>query len=77
MGGIFLSDKVVKLVGAVSVINGAYPIYFPQYYPTLCGPWWGVTFEIYYGLFRFRVQGLVYKIACFGIPEMMGNCDIV
>ena len=28
MGGFFLSDKVVKLVGGGSVIYGAYPVYF-------------------------------------------------
>ena len=28
MGGFFLLDKVVKLVGGGSVINGAYPVIF-------------------------------------------------
>ena len=28
MGGFFLLDKVVKLVGGGSVINGAYPVWF-------------------------------------------------
>ena len=44
MHGFFLLDKVVKLVGGGSVINGAYPVYFLSitnivlYGVVLCSP---------------------------------------